>query len=295
MDKLEYIDNDLPGNGEVSVRRFPSLEELGIISLPNFKGLSREEGKEFLPRLRNIKVGDCPKLRFPCLLSPKNLTVEGGSSNMELNSVSNLNSLTRLYVTKNKEAICFLEELLRNPTHLESLSICEFSKLQMFPDDLANFIALKSLTIHKCLVLESLPVEGRQGLGSLQELSISGCCKLSSLSEGLGHLTSLETFDIVECPELVAFPDGVKHLNSLRRLYLHGRTNRHAATFKKSLPEGLQYIPALRSLWISSYGITSLPDWLRNLTSLQMLSIYNCHNLISGIWGYLIPILSSFL
>ncbi|KAL6985651.1 hypothetical protein U1Q18_019026 [Sarracenia purpurea var. burkii] len=216
MDKLEYIDNDLPGDDEVSVRRFPSLEVLKIISLPNLEGLSREEGKD----------------------------------------------LTSLSVSENEEAIYFPEELLRNLTHLESLSIHDFSKLQMFPDDLASLIALKSLAIDNCLVLESLPVEGLRSLGSLQNLEISGCCKLSSLSEGLGHLTSLETLDISECPELVAFPDGVKHLNSLQHLSLDGGMNWHTDIFEKSVPllEGLQYIPALQSLWISSYGIASLPD-----------------------------------
>ncbi|KAL6985656.1 hypothetical protein U1Q18_019031 [Sarracenia purpurea var. burkii] len=260
MDKVEYIDSDLCCEGPV--RGFPSLEKLEISSLPNLEGLSRDEGRELLPRLRKIKVSDCPKLRFPCLSSPKVLEVNSGCTNVVLNSISNLNSLSSLRVSGNQEVICFPIELLRNLTLLESLTIWGFSKLKMFPDELARLVAFKRLDISGCIELEYLPVEG---LESLRHLGIYTCCKLSSLSEGFGH------------------PEGVKHLNSLRELILDGRGTLYQ-TDVKSVPwiEGVQHIPALESLGIINYyEITSLPDWLGNLTSLQSLRIWGCPKIAS--------------
>ncbi|GFZ16347.1 hypothetical protein Acr_25g0007560 [Actinidia rufa] len=146
MDKVRYIDDDFPGDGPV--RGFPSLEVLHIHSLPNLKGLSREEGRELLPRLREMSIGDCPNFRFPCLLS------------------------------------------------LIKLEIHRFTKLGVFPRALTRLVALKSLHIHECPKLESLPEEGLQGLESLQFLEILDCEKLSSLSEGLRYLTALENLYI---------------------------------------------------------------------------------------------------
>ncbi|KAL6985654.1 hypothetical protein U1Q18_019029 [Sarracenia purpurea var. burkii] len=229
MDKVEYIDGDFCCEGPV--RGFPSLEKLEIRDLPNLKGLSREEGGELLPRLCEIEVRDCPKLIFPYLSSPKVLEVIGGCTNVVLNSISNLNSLTSLCVVGNEEVICFPKELLRNLTLTESLSIWGFSKLKMFPEELASLVALKSLEFYDCYELESLPME--------------------------------------------AFPEGVKHLNSLRDLTLDGGLKSVA------LLEGLQHIPALESLCIRTYEITSLPDWLGNLTSLQGPRIWGCPKIAS--------------
>ncbi|XP_058188981.1 putative disease resistance protein RGA1 [Rhododendron vialii] len=284
MDYVEYIDNDFPSVG--SARGFPSLEELYISDLPNLKGLSREEGRDLLPRLGKIFISNCPKLTLPRLSSSETLTMcinECSNSNVMLSSISNLICLTSLTVYDNDDAISFPEEMLQNLTSLESLQITVFSKLKVLPRNLSGLVSLKSLKIVECHELESLPEHGLRSLKSLQHLEISHCNSLSSLSESFGHLTALEVLDVQGCPKLVAIPESIKHLCSLRDLTLCGRPSSWSrgevliCEELKTLPEALQHVTSLQSLSISDYPeLTSLPEWLGNFSSLQSLSISCC-------------------
>uniref|UniRef100_A0A5B7AYL3 Putative disease resistance protein RGA2 n=1 Tax=Davidia involucrata TaxID=16924 RepID=A0A5B7AYL3_DAVIN len=284
MKYVEFIHNDSCGGGVV--RGFPSLEVLGICGLPNLEGLSREEGRELFPHLRQLTIYSCPKFPFPCLSSLETLNVLGHNIHVVLSSIPNLNSLSSLSIENNDEVISFPEEMLRNLTVLLSLRIKWYSKLKVLPTSLANLIALKSLYIGGCHELESLPEQGLRGLESLQKLEISHCNKLKSLSEGLQHLTALESLDVSGCPELLVLPDGIRHLNSLQRLSISGHPTSWRLTdvilSPKMVALPLQHVPALQSLSITEYpDITSLPDWLGNLTSLQSLYIFECPKLVS--------------
>ncbi|KAI8553449.1 hypothetical protein RHMOL_Rhmol05G0017000 [Rhododendron molle] len=274
MDKLNYIDDDLPDGG------FPSLEVLKLYHLSSLNGLSRKKGtiKELFPLLHRMEIADCSNFSFRSISSLKTLSVEEHCPNVLLESISTCESLTSLEVSGNEEAICFPEEVLRNLTLLKSLRIERFTKLKSFPNGLAHLKALKSLSINRCDKLKSLPEEGLRGLESLQRLEICCCEEFSSLSEGLQHLVCLESLKILGCPELVALPEGVKHLKSLQRLQMSGGL----ADVLVALPETLQHVPALQYLSISNYpALTSLPDWLGNLTTLQSLVISNCSKISS--------------
>ncbi|CAL5436114.1 unnamed protein product [Camellia sinensis] len=263
MDYVEYIDNDFPGEGPV--RRFPSLEDLSIVDLPNLKGLSREEGRELLPRLHKISIKNCPKLTLPHLSSPENLYVSR-CSNVTLSSISNLICLTSLTVCHDDKVISFPEEMFQNLNALDSLYIERFSKLKVLPTNLESLVSLKSLCIYSCHGLKSLPEHGLRSLKSLQHLEINRCNNLSSLSESLGHLTALEKLEVYGCLELVTLPESIKHLISLRHLIIKGMP-KYSQPFDvrceklKTLPESLQHIPLLQSLSISQYPeFTSLPE-----------------------------------
>ncbi|KAI8553448.1 hypothetical protein RHMOL_Rhmol05G0016900 [Rhododendron molle] len=276
MEKVNYIDDDLPDGGPV--RGFQSLETLMMINLSSLKGLSRKEGKELFPPLRGMDIISCPDLSFRSLSSLKTLFVAGHCANVVLESISTCESLTSLNVVGTEEAICFPEEVLRNLTLLKSFYINRFTKLKSFPNGLAHLKALKSLFIFNCDKLKSLQEEGLRGLEYLQCLSIKWCEEFSSLSEGLQHLVCLESLEITGCPKLVALPESVKHLKSLQRLEMSGR---YSAVLV-ALPETLQHVPALQYLDISGYPtLTSLPDWLGNLTTLQSLVISNCPKISS--------------
>ncbi|KAI8553453.1 hypothetical protein RHMOL_Rhmol05G0017400 [Rhododendron molle] len=274
MDKVNYIDDDLPDGGPV--RGFPSLEVLTLNRLSRLKGLSRKEGKELFPLLRWMEITACSNLSFRSLSSLKTLSVVCPCGTAVLESISTFESLTYLEVNGNDEIICFPEEVLRNLTLLKLLDIWNFTKLKSFPNGLAHLKALKSLSIKFCHKLKSLPEEGLRGLESLQRLEICFCKEFSSLSEGMQHLVCLESLEIIECPKLVALPEGVTHLKSLQRLRM-GYSDALVA-----LPETLQHVPALQYLSISGYPtLTSLPDWLGNLTTLQSLVISDCPKISS--------------
>ncbi|KAL7222168.1 hypothetical protein ACSBR1_023974 [Camellia fascicularis] len=174
---VECIENEYPGGGG-----FPSLEELTVRDCLKLEGLSREEGRELFPRLRVIHIARCPKLSFPHLSAPKELSLVGECT-MGLNSISNLNSLTSLTIRNDGETVCFPKEFLRNLTLLESLVIVYCYELKVLPGDLASLVTLKSLKINGCPKLESLPEEGLRGLESLQSLHIIDCCELERRCE----------------------------------------------------------------------------------------------------------------
>ncbi|CAL5441109.1 unnamed protein product [Camellia sinensis] len=193
MEVVEYIESAYPGGGG-----FPSLEELRVNKCSKLEGLSREEGRELFPGLRKIEIGDCPKLSFPHLSSPKELWLDGKCT-MVLNSISNLSSLTSLDICDDKETDCFPKEFLRNLTLLESLSISYCEKLKVLPEDLASLVTLKSLSIKVCEKLESLPEEGLRGLESLESLSIYECQQIALLPASIQSLTKLQRIQIEFC------------------------------------------------------------------------------------------------
>ncbi|KAL7122811.1 hypothetical protein ACP275_01G067200 [Erythranthe tilingii] len=122
-----------------------------------------------------------------------------------------------------------------------------------------------------------------EALQSLTNLKLLGICRayangLSLPEQGLQHLTALEELHIFKCRELEELPpEGFKHLGCLRKVYL------------RYLPKMVRVPKALRHLsssleYLSLTGLpqlSSLPDWLGDLTSLLTLGVYKCLNVAS--------------
>ncbi|KAK0578588.1 hypothetical protein LWI29_012888 [Acer saccharum] len=307
ISRVMYIDDNFQGAG--IMRGFPSLQNLTISDLPSLQRFSREDGRELLPCLTSLYISKCPKLTLlPRLPSVTKLTVSD-CNEVLLGSISNLISLTLLNVSKNNKLTDLPQCMLLNLTSLNQLYISTFSKLKCLPTELVGLSALETLQIKYCYEFESFPEQGMEGLKSLKNLRLYDCRKFTALSEGLQHLSCLEKLTLTGCPELVALPDGIKYLNSLQHLQisgdhieivssslrpcgflpsticsLYGEKPIGSPTLAKLavLPEALRYVPALQSLYISSYpNLASLPHWLGNLASLQTLLINDCPKLSS--------------
>ncbi|TXG47839.1 hypothetical protein EZV62_027133 [Acer yangbiense] len=281
-------------------------KNLTISDLRSLQRFSREDGRELLQCLTYLNISKCPKLTFlPRLPSVTKLTVSV-CNEVLLGSISNLISLTDLSVSQNNKLIDLPQCMLLNLTSLNQLHIGSFSKLKCLPTELVGLSALETLQISYCDEFESFPEQGMEGLKSLKNLGLHGCRKFTTLSKGLQHVSCLEKLTLTGCPELVALPDGIKYLNSLQHLEISGdRIKIRSWSFQPCgfaptiigssnreepigspklavLPEALRYVPALQSLYISSYpNLASLPHWLGNLTSLQTLLINDCPKLSS--------------
>ncbi|RWR91859.1 putative disease resistance protein RGA3 [Cinnamomum micranthum f. kanehirae] len=159
---------------------------------------------------------------------------------------------------------------LRYLTSLSSLTIRDCSNITSVGNGLQHLTSLQSLEIFSCPELTSLG-NGLQLLTSLQSLKIDFCLRLTSLGNGLQHLTSLQSLVIDYCPELTSLtclPKGLQRLSLIRCPKIH------------SLPEELS--TTLSHLEISKFpNITSLPNGLQHLTSLQSLEIVYCPKLTS--------------
>ncbi|XP_048320318.2 putative disease resistance protein RGA3 isoform X2 [Ziziphus jujuba] len=287
MDLVRYVDNEYYG-GELE-GGFLHLQRLLITDSPNLERLSKEERRTDFSCLSSLHIEKCPKLTLPCLRSIKELTIWGCSEAL-LRTVSNLHTLTSLEICDNDDLASFPDGFPQKLTTLQSLTIKRFSKLQDLQSDmLIGLSSLESLTITSCHMLECFPVEIFRGSYSLKSIYVEDCIKFKSLSTSFGDLTALEFLELRGCPELEAFPNGLNNLSCLKSLMLSGySTYRDDGSQNLSvphpklttLPEALQHLPSLQHMSIWGFpNLELLPDWLGNLTSLHLFDISNCPKL----------------
>ncbi|CAB4293582.1 unnamed protein product [Prunus armeniaca] len=173
------------------------------------------------------------------------------------------------------------EKLSSWPSGLEyftSLQELHIQNLKHLPvDGLQTLVSLEELTLKNCPSLEFIPITTQsQGMPCLRIVNILNCEKLSSWPSGLEYCTSLQELHIENCQNWRHLPvDGLQTLVSLEKLTLKNCTNLEA------IPN-LDNLTSLRFLSICGCdGLTSLPRGLQSCTSLTMLTIWECHNLIS--------------
>ncbi|XP_026425817.1 putative disease resistance protein RGA3 isoform X3 [Papaver somniferum] len=148
--------------------------------------------------------------------------------------------------------------------------------------DHLSYSHLRRLEVFKCPSLTVLPADF-SGLNSLTYLAIEECSSLHSLPDGIQYLPALETLIIGGFSEdLTSFPfpaasgsDGEKYFVSLRVLKICGWP-----TLSAELPDQLQLLTCLQCFTIRGFPcLSSLPEWFRELSSLQNLYFLNCSRL----------------
>ncbi|CAL2227499.1 unnamed protein product [Prunus armeniaca] len=163
-------------------------------------------------------------------------------------------------------------------TSLQELHIENCQNLRHLPvDGLQTLVSLEELTLKNCPSLEFIPITTQsQGMPCLRIVNILNCEKLSSWPSGLEYCTSLQDLHIENCQNLRHLPvDGLQNPVSLEELYIRNCTNLEA------IPS-LDNLTSLHTLSIwGCDGLTSLPRGLQSCTSLTILTIGECHNLIS--------------
>ncbi|KAM3322430.1 putative disease resistance protein RGA4 [Capsicum chacoense] len=199
----EYVEENDVQSGVSTRRRFPSLRELHISNFRNLKGLLKREGEEQFPVLEEIEIQYCPMLVFPNLPFVKILEISGEADARGLSSISNLSTLTSLWIADNYKVTSFPEEMFKSLANLRYLTISGLQNLKELPTScLASLNALEYLYIACCDPLESLPEEGLEGLTSLKQLSVRSCKMLKSLPEGLQHRTALTSLTVYGSPQV---------------------------------------------------------------------------------------------
>ncbi|KAL5102431.1 hypothetical protein RYX36_006758 [Vicia faba] len=199
MNNVLYMNEDEPHHG-LEETFFPYLEELYLDGLPNLERLLKVQRGEIFPHLSSFTIINCPKLVLPNLSFVKYLFVDGCNKEL-LRQISSFYDLTTLHLTKNEDVTSLPEDMLRNLTSLQTLTISDFLKLMELPNEPFN-LALEHLCITRCGELESLPELIWEGLQSLRTIDIIDCEGLRSLPEGIRHLTSLEVLTIQGCSTL---------------------------------------------------------------------------------------------
>jgi hypothetical protein len=331
---LEYIENSSNGSSslfsvrgnlskrgkieEKSALFFPSLQELRLFDLRNFKGWWREEVSvvnndeatvETTTETAGISlpsVAACEKQQplqqqlvlpsFPCL---SKLTIGHcpNLSNLPLHPFLNevefkdVNaglvqwSMVGLASIEGSSASGRNTSLPSFPSTLKLKHLCIDSVMDLVSISelgLQNLTYLEHLTIENCPNLSSLPEESLRGLRSLRFLSIRGCGSLTSLFLGLQYLTSLEELEIEECRALDMSDCDEENSLQFRGMKSLRRLKIGYMPQLESIPDGIHEVTSLQDLKIEGcVGLKTLPEWIHDLKLLQRLDISDCPELNS--------------
>ncbi|XP_050284767.1 putative disease resistance protein RGA4 [Quercus robur] len=266
MSDLEYIsDNDMSkevsaSSTTLSTTFFPSLKSLTIEACPNLKGWWGRTGRDLVATSSALTPDHQQDQSHHSLpLFPL----------LSYLRISNCPKMTSMPLFPNLEESLYLKNFNLKPLQ-ETMSMTF-----LIPSSSSSLSSssplskLNEMTLESIEDIESLPAEW--ALHSLKKLYIRNCSKLTSISGAVRYLTSLCVLYIT-CKEFDPLrdmhDDGMEWrcLNCLRELYLTGPK-------LKSLPVGLQYISTLKLLRIGYCpNLMTLPE----LISLEMLSIYRC-------------------
>ncbi|KAK8525089.1 hypothetical protein V6N12_029934 [Hibiscus sabdariffa] len=304
--KVECMGNEFhygqssDGKNEV-IKVFPALKVLtlqGMQSLKEWTTMATTNTIMF-PCLEELGIFECPLL--------KSVPLTGQCSSLEKLHISRCTQLSKI------------GDGLSTSTCLKELFLYQCPDLSSIPD-MEGFSSLRNVSVDSCNKLEVLSVAGRcssleklwisecrtlskigDGLFTatcLEELTISDLPHLISIPEGLGRLHSLYDLTIMRCPRLSSIPgNSISSLNCLRKLTIGGFSGElqefpglsaslrvlHLIGWKrlKSLPHQLQLLTALEELTIEEFqGMKTLPEWLGTLSSLKLMQLISCHNLM---------------
>eukprot|EP00257_Ricinus_communis_P009295 XP_002527841.3 putative disease resistance protein RGA1 [Ricinus communis] len=231
---------------------FPSLKSLRIYKLMNLEyadtGLHMHDrgSASFYPSLTDLDIHDCPKLKgFMGSKTDVGMTSLSSSSLVFMPHFPSLEELTL-----GTHGLKALKNILEMATSLSQSA----SSLSPSTSPFSALSQLKRLQImNEINDLSDLP-KLLQNLTSLQHL----------------EFYNFETLSIDENDDGMQW-QGLKSLHSFTVKCIENL---------ESLPNGLLYVTALRSLNIHNCpNIKSLPEWTANLTSIQYLSISFCPQL----------------
>ncbi|RXI03833.1 hypothetical protein DVH24_038107 [Malus domestica] len=320
MKSVVSVGVDLYGGNQT----FQSLEKLEFSSMPEWEEwLPSPSGGEIpdFPRLKELKLSQCPKLRgnLPTHLpSLKTLDVSfcevlhvNRASNT-LNTESLRGSLEKLTVNK-CPGLSLLLESTETLLSLQMLDI-KYVDIKWLPQMVPNSNRLQSLTLGGCSSLLSFPTNGLPT--TLTSLRIDDCRKLEFLSrEMMAKLTSLQSLYLsYSCDSLRSFPLGIfpklsslqiRVCGNLESLSVEGGADENLSPLNSlsiwhcrnlvSFPDGGLPTPNLTLFDVNNCAnLKLLPDRMHTLTALQRLAISSLPNVVSFAQGGLPPNLQSF-
>lgn len=269
---------------------FPSLEELTLTDLDNFRGWERSDN---VNRNEGDALGDeeegsslsmlpifCNKVTVFVAFCPR-FSYTQGHQRLQLGG------------SKNK----LFRQLLRNVEYHRQLPSTSQIPMAGSTALMMSYISISSVSLSALTSLsmshlddtEHLPLELFQSLPSLRSLVISNCDRLKSLSGWaiLRYLTALERLEVRRCKELDFSTEDDEDDGCLQDLQMRGHHKLHSLIIGEiekmaSLPWWFQYLCNMKHLLIlSCTGLKSLPGSLilGFLTTLESLVLDECSEL----------------
>ncbi|XP_038980675.1 disease resistance protein RGA2-like [Phoenix dactylifera] len=251
-DEVIQISREFSGNG--ATKGFPSLNELVLDDMPKLEEWLFADGDQLFPRLTELDVIDCPKLkalpRLPSTLTRLRISEAGLGVLPKLWDSKQPSSLSSLHIDNYPNLTSLQQGLLSHPlSALKDLKINNCEGLLSLPlECFRHFTSLESLHICKCpMLVPSTALKDGLLPGSLEDVRVGFCYQLiNPLLDELRNLAFLTHLEIANCPDLYYFP-------------LEG------------LPDTLKFLSIL-----DCANLQHLPPQLWKLSSLVTLIISNC-------------------
>ncbi|TYI79559.1 hypothetical protein E1A91_D05G029400v1 [Gossypium mustelinum] len=245
--------------------------------------------------LRLLVWTGCPLRSLPSSFKPENLVIL-------LLPYSNIEQLWNENMPLYKLKVLNLkgsEKLIKAPNfttapNLEILVLEGCTRLVYVHPSVGVLTRLKLLNLRGCKSLRSFPTKIR--MESLEMLSLSGCSNLQSLPEidgkmecllelcfdgtnikelpsSIRNLRRLKVLNLKDCKSLKSLPIKIG-MESLKKLILSGCSN------LKRFPKIDGKMECLLELYLDGSGIKELPISIGNLSSLVLLNLKDCRNLV---------------
>ncbi|KAK9138236.1 hypothetical protein Sjap_008830 [Stephania japonica] len=211
-----------------------------------------------LPSLRDMEIGWTGNV----VIKPiTNDDILPSLKKLEIESCDNFQGFTQLFTSlkelriRNCSSLTSLE--LSSMVSLTELEIINCKGIKSFPfssEDLLYIPSLRGLKIggfsEELDHLPFLPLEDSDSpwCSSLEDLTIQGWAKITSLPDHLQHLTALRRLQIRQFDSLVELPEWLENLSSLRHLDISGCRGLIHLPSKQQL----QHLTSLVSVQISS-------------------------------------------
>ncbi|XP_059597966.1 putative disease resistance protein At3g14460 [Vitis vinifera] len=249
-----------------------------------------------LTALKTLQINQCDD-QLACLgKHGSGLKRLGRLRNLEITSCNGVESLEGQRLPRNLKYLIVegcpnlkkLPNELGSLTFLLRLRIENCSKLVSFPE--ASFPPMvRALKVTNCEGLKSLPHRMMNYSCVLEYLEIKGCPSLISFPKGRLPFT-LKQLHIQECEKLESLPEGIMQQPSIGSSNTGGLKvlSIWGCSSLKSIPRG-EFPPTLETLsfW-KCEQLESIPGkMLQNLTSLHLLNICNCPELVSSTEAFL--------
>ncbi|XP_075651922.1 uncharacterized protein LOC142622358 [Castanea sativa] len=225
-----------------------SLEYLNLCGCSNFDNLPENLGN--LKGLKQLDLSRTAIKEFP-------------------SSIEGLTTLTLLTLKECKNLVC-LPSTTCSLNSFEYLNLCGCSNFDNLPENLGNLIGLKQLDLSKTAIKE-FP-SSIEGLTTLTLLSLRDCKNLVCLPITICNLNSLECLDLCGCSNFDNLPENLGNLKGLRKLHLSG-------TAIKELPSSIDGLTTLTLLTLKyCKNLVCLPSTICSLNSLECLDLCGCSN-----------------
>ncbi|OAP01309.1 hypothetical protein AXX17_AT3G38150 [Arabidopsis thaliana] len=178
---------------------------------------------------------------------------------------------------------------IENATNLRELKLQNCSSLEKLPSSIGDMTNLEKFDLCNCSNLVELP----SSIGNLQKLCVlimCGCSKLETLPINI-NLKALSTLNLTDCLQLKRFPEISTHIEllmltgtAIKEVPLSIMSWSRLTLFQMSYFESLNEFPhaldIITELQLSK-DIQEVPPWVKRMSRLRILGLYNCNNLVS--------------